>query len=84
MRRQASTAARPATLRHGDLTRREVEVLTLVGRGRSDQEIADELFISPKTASVHVSNVKGKLGVESRLEIALRARELGLVEPGKS
>jgi predicted ATPase/DNA-binding CsgD family transcriptional regulator len=76
--------APPGALRHGDLTRREVEVLTLVGRGRSDQEIADDLFISPKTASVHVSNIKGKLGVESRLEIALRARELGLVEPDRS
>ena len=78
LRQRTSPPAPRGPLRHGDLTRREVEVLTLVGRGRSDQEIADELFISPKTASVHVSNIKGKLGVESRLEIALRARELGL------
>ncbi|HEY6571555.1 MAG TPA: LuxR C-terminal-related transcriptional regulator [Candidatus Limnocylindrales bacterium] len=66
------------TLRHGELTRREVEILTLVGQGRSDPEIAELLFISPKTASVHVANIKGKLGVETRLEAALRARELGL------
>ena len=79
--RRAASSAPTRALRHGDLTRREIEVLTLVGRGRSDQEIADELFISPKTASVHVSNVKAKLGVESRLEIALRARDLGLVDP---
>ena len=83
LRRPTSIAGSAGPLRHGALTRREVEVLTLVGRGRSDQEIADELIISPKTASVHVSNIKGKLGVESRLEIALRARELGLVEPGR-
>jgi non-specific serine/threonine protein kinase len=67
-----------ARLRHGELTRREIEILTLVGQGRSDPEIAQALFISPKTASVHVANIKGKLGVGSRLEIALRARELGL------
>jgi DNA-binding CsgD family transcriptional regulator len=60
------------------LTTREVEVLALLGEGRSDGEIAAELFISPKTASVHVANIKGKLGLSSRLEIALRARELGL------
>jgi predicted ATPase/DNA-binding CsgD family transcriptional regulator len=66
-------------LRHGDLTKREIEVLNLVGQGRSDPEIADALFISPKTASVHVANIKSKLGLQSRLEVALRARELGLV-----
>jgi DNA-binding NarL/FixJ family response regulator len=60
------------------LTTREVEVLALLGEGRSDGEIAAELFISPKTASVHVANIKGKLGLSSRLEVALRARELGL------
>ncbi|HEY3335313.1 MAG TPA: LuxR C-terminal-related transcriptional regulator [Candidatus Limnocylindrales bacterium] len=62
------------------LTTREVEVLALVGSGQSDTEIAEALFISPKTASVHVSNVKGKLGAGSRLEVALRAREMGLVD----
>jgi len=75
----APATAPPARLRHGELTRREIEILTLVGQGRSDPEIAEALFISPKTASVHVANIKGKLGVESRLQIALRARELGLV-----
>jgi predicted ATPase/DNA-binding CsgD family transcriptional regulator len=74
------TTAPGGILRHGVLTTREVEVLRLVGRGRSDREIAEALFISPKTASVHVSNIKSKLGVESRLQIALRARELGVVE----
>jgi DNA-binding NarL/FixJ family response regulator len=73
-----STAA--AVLRHGVLTKREVEVLSLVGLGHSDPEIADALFISPKTASVHITNIKGKLGVASRLQVALRARELGLVK----
>jgi predicted ATPase/DNA-binding CsgD family transcriptional regulator len=79
LRGPTNPPAPQGALRHGDLTRREIEVLTLVGRGRSDREIAEELFISPKTASVHVTNIKGKLGLESRLEIALRARDLGLV-----
>jgi predicted ATPase/DNA-binding CsgD family transcriptional regulator len=75
-RQQApSERARP---RHADLSPREIEVLSLLAEGRSDGEIAEALFISPKTASVHVSNVKGKLGVASRLEAALKARELGL------
>ena len=65
-------------MRHGELTKREVEILGLVGQGKSDPEIAEILVISPKTASVHVTNIKGKLGLESRLEVALRARDLGL------
>jgi predicted ATPase/DNA-binding CsgD family transcriptional regulator len=67
-------------LAHGALTRRELEVLALVGAGKSDTDIAADLFISPKTASVHVSNAKAKLGLETRLEAALWARERGLVD----
>jgi DNA-binding CsgD family transcriptional regulator len=70
--------------RHGDLTRREVEIAALVAEGKSNREIADALFISPKTASVHVANVRGKLGVTTRLEVALRAREMGLSTPADS
>ena len=65
-------------LRHGQLTRREVEILRLLAVGRTDIEIASELFISPKTASVHVSNVKSKLGVATRVDAALAARDMGL------
>jgi predicted ATPase/DNA-binding CsgD family transcriptional regulator len=67
-------------LRHGQLTKREVEVMTLIGRGLADQGIADTLFISAKTASVHASNVKAKLGLATRIEVALEARRLGLVD----
>jgi predicted ATPase/DNA-binding CsgD family transcriptional regulator len=48
------------------LTRRELEVLRLLAEGRSDREIAEQLFISPKTAGVHVGNILGKLGVPTR------------------
>jgi DNA-binding NarL/FixJ family response regulator len=63
------------------LTVRELEVLQLVAAGRSNREIAAELFISAKTASVHVSNILGKLGVASRGEAAATAYREGLAEP---
>ncbi|HUB21943.1 MAG TPA: AAA family ATPase [Streptosporangiaceae bacterium] len=63
------------------LTGRELEVLRLVAAGRSNRDIAGELFISPKTASVHVSNILGKLGAASRGEAAAKAHALRLVDP---
>ena len=56
------------------LTRREVEILELLERGCSNKQIGQTLFISEKTASVHVSNILRKLGVSSRLEAAAVAR----------
>ncbi len=64
------------------LTGRELEVLRLVAAGRSNQQIAAELFISPKTASVHVSNILAKLRVSSRVEAATTAHRLHLFDPG--
>jgi DNA-binding CsgD family transcriptional regulator/tetratricopeptide (TPR) repeat protein len=60
------------------LTPREREVLRLVAAGRSNRQIAEVLYISRKTASVHVSNILTKLGVHSRGEAAATARSLGL------
>ncbi len=60
------------------LTRRELEVLRLVAAGRNNRDIAAELFISAKTASVHVSNILGKLGVHTRVEAAAIAHRAGL------
>jgi len=60
------------------LTAREREVLRLVAEGRSNGEIGGTLFISTKTASVHVSNILAKLGVTSRTEAAAMALRLGL------
>lgn len=61
------------------LTIREHEVLTRLARGASNRTIADDLHISEKTVSVHVSNILGKLGVTSRTQAALQAARLGLV-----
>ncbi|MFF1731053.1 AAA family ATPase [Streptomyces sp. NPDC058247] len=63
------------------LTSRERDVLRLVAAGRSNRQIAEELFISPKTASVHVSNILAKLGVAGRGEAAALAHRLRLFAP---
>ncbi|WP_420710876.1 helix-turn-helix transcriptional regulator [Streptomyces sp. NRRL S-118] len=61
------------------LTPREQDVLRLVAEGRTNRQIAEELFISPKTASVHVSNILSKLGVSGRGEAAALAHRLHLL-----
>jgi NarL family two-component system response regulator LiaR len=60
------------------LTLRELEVLRLLAEGHSNPEIASLLFISPKTASTHVTNILTKLGVESRTAAATYAVRHGL------
>ncbi len=62
----------------GGLTPREIEVLQLVAAGKSNGDIGRALFISTKTASVHVSNILAKLGVTSRGEAAAVAHRIGL------
>ena len=61
------------------LTAREVEVLRLVADGKTDREIADELFISVRTVSFHVSNILGKIGSTNRTEAAAYAIQRGLI-----
>lgn len=61
------------------LTRREVEVLILVARGRSNKEIARELLIGQQTVKTYMSNIFSKLGVQSRTQAALYALQSGLV-----
>jgi DNA-binding NarL/FixJ family response regulator len=63
------------------LTEREREVLTLVGRGLTNAEIAKELFISPATSKTHVSRVMVKLGARDRAQLVVIAYETGLVSP---
>ena len=66
---------RPATPPVDPLTDREVEVLALLGCGKSNKEIAADLFIADCTARTHVSNILGKLGLASRTQAALYAVE---------
>ena len=66
----------PAAL--SGLTPREVDVLVLVAQGRSNREIADRLYISEKTASVHVSHILAKLGVRTRVQATALAHQLGV------
>ena len=61
------------------LTDRELEVLRLVAVGRTNREIARDLFLSPRTVDMHVRNILRKLDCRSRVEAAGRAREIGLV-----
>ena len=69
----------PAPRTPFNLTEREVAVLRLVGEGRTNGEIGAALFISPKTASVHVTNILRKLGVATRVHAAAVAERAGLL-----
>lgn len=75
-RRPQQVAAQP----HEDLTDREMEVLKLIALGKSNQEIADELFIGVKTVKYHLTNLFGKLGVEDRTQAAIYAHRNGIAD----
>lgn len=62
------------------LTEREIEVLRLVARGRSNREIAEDLFISEKTVKTHISNILGKLNLDQRTQLVIYAIKNKLVE----
>ncbi|WP_104435039.1 response regulator transcription factor [Kineococcus xinjiangensis] len=75
-------AAAPQRGNASQLTAREQEVLALIASGRSNREIAQVLYISAKTVSVHVSNILAKLQAGSRTEAVSLARRRGLLPDG--
>jgi DNA-binding NarL/FixJ family response regulator len=80
---QPGRSRAPAVTRIEALTEREREVLTLVGGGLSNDEIAASLFLSPLTAKTHVSRIMTKLTVRDRAQLVVLAYETGLVAPGR-
>lgn len=72
---------RPAPGRLGELTAREREIVPLVARGLSNDEIASLLVVSPKTVKTHVSRAMVKLGARHRAQLVVFAYEMGLVSP---
>lgn len=77
-RREARTSEELAVL-----TDREREILTMVARGMTNQDIADELVISPATVKTHIARIMGKLDCHDRAQLVVAAYESGLVTPGK-
>jgi DNA-binding NarL/FixJ family response regulator len=80
---RAAPPAPAEDARLAELTPREREVLTLVGRGLSNAEIADELVLSPLTAKTHVARLFAKLEARDRAQLVVVAYESGLVVPGE-
>ncbi len=67
-------------VRRHNLTPRELDVLGQVAHGRTDREIANELFLSRRTINAHVANILGKLGVATRREAVAKAKRTGLID----
>jgi DNA-binding NarL/FixJ family response regulator len=84
MQQLAARAGTPNPALLAELTEREQEVLRHVGLGESNDEIAENLVISPATARTYVSRLLAKLEARDRSQLVIIAYESGLVRPGKT
>ena len=84
IRHSIEASRTPAVVRTlpADLTERETEILRLVGRGLSNDEIGAALFISPATAKTHINRTMTKLDAHDRAQLVIAAYESGLIAPG--
>jgi DNA-binding NarL/FixJ family response regulator len=79
--RHVTRGPRESTLNNpGQLTDRQIDILTLLRKGLQNKEIADKLFISPKTVDHHISAILSKLDVSSRAKAVLEAQKLGILK----
>lgn len=77
--RQLINEKLPVTSEQFGLTRRELEIVSFIARGRSNKDIAEKLYISEKTVKNHVSNILKKMALEDRTQVAVYAHQKGLV-----
>jgi DNA-binding NarL/FixJ family response regulator len=80
LRRPPVTDRVPAELE--TLSARELEIMGLVGRGLTNADIAERLFLGPGTVKTHVAHILAKLGLRDRVQVVVLAYECGLLEPG--
>ena len=79
LEREASDIASPGAVLPEPLSERELEVLVLLAAGKSNRQIASELFVALSTVKTHIKNIYGKLDVRNRTQAVSRAEELGLL-----